>query len=106
MADDVSPIAKWVSFGLHRHLPDLTEEQHDRIARLWDEMYARWERDTRPHELVVWRARAEAYGTRMSLAERVVRSLDRSTLTDEQLGWVDAWEAEWRLQTHQPKEAA
>jgi hypothetical protein len=52
-----------------------------------------------PHEVALWRATADAYAARMVLAERVLRALDRRTLTGLQRKHMDAWETEWRRQT-------
>lgn len=87
----------WISGALAVQLPDLTADQHARIADAVALLLA--SPRAVAHEVAIWRIKADAYASRMVLAERVCRSLATDRLPKPQCDDLAAWRAEYEFQT-------
>lgn len=68
----------------------------DRLAEAVDQLL---QTRTDTHEVVAWKVRADAYGTRMSLAEAVCRHLTPRDIPKPARAAFSAWRAEYQRQT-------
>jgi hypothetical protein len=88
---DPTPTACW-----------LTHASGGDIDRLADAVDLLLDTRTDTHELTVWRLRADAYGTRMSLAEAVCRHLQPHQVPKRAKAAFVEWQAEYERQTGEP----
>lgn len=88
---DPTPTARW--------LTSASDGNVDRLAEAVDILL---NQRTDTHELVAWKVRADAYGTRMSLAEAVCRHLQPHQVPKRARAAFVEWQAEYERQTGEP----